>query len=191
MFDLEQAKNSFSNWIEPFLEQKIYAIVTTDNKGGIGLNNQLLFKSKKDLSNFKKLTMGNIVIMGRKTFDSIFNYIKSPLSDRVNIVITSQKDEMENKFCFDNLFFVESKEEAIALSKEFHPKDVFVIGGGSIYDSFKEDFDGVFLTVCDSEFKADTFFDLEYCFSNFDTFSNFNFSDNNLNFSFKELIRKN
>lgn len=97
MFDLEQAKNSFSNWIEPFLEQKIYAIVATDVKGGIGLNNQLLFKSKKDLSNFKKLTMGNIVIMGRKTFDSIFNYIKSPLSGRVNIVITSQKDEMENE----------------------------------------------------------------------------------------------
>jgi dihydrofolate reductase len=190
MFDLEQAKKSFFNWIESFLEQKIYAIVATDVKGGIGLENKLLFKSRKDLSNFKNLTVGNIVIMGRKTFDSIFDYIESALPDRVNIVITSKKQEMENKFRFDNLFFVESKEEAIALSKEFYFKDIFVIGGGSVYELFKEDFDGVFLTVCDFEFKADTFFDLEYCFSNFDVFFNFKFSDNGLNFSFKELVRK-
>ena len=65
----------------------ISAIVAVDNDWGIGYNGDLLEKIPEDLKYFKTLTTGNIVIMGRKTWDSL---PKQPLPNRLNFIITSQ-----------------------------------------------------------------------------------------------------
>ena len=62
-------------------------IVAVDKKGAIGKNNDLLYTIKEDLKNFKELTSGNIVVMGRNTWDSL--PIK-PLPNRTNIVLTKK-----------------------------------------------------------------------------------------------------
>ena len=64
----------------------ISAIVAVDENYGIGYNNKLLCNLAEDLKHFKNLTTNNIVVMGRKTWDSL---PKKPLPNRTNIVITN------------------------------------------------------------------------------------------------------
>ena len=75
-------------------------ILAVDKYGGIGFKNMLPWKYSKDMKHFKKLTSHtnlpgkqNCVIMGRKTWNSMNN---SSLKDRLNVVITRQKDLLEN-----------------------------------------------------------------------------------------------
>ena len=68
-------------------------IVACDLANGIGFQGQLPWqKLSKDLSHFKNLTMGNTVLMGRKTWDSIPLKFK-PLTNRLNIVLTRDKNK--------------------------------------------------------------------------------------------------
>ena len=64
----------------------ISAIVAIDENYGIGYNNELLCSIKEDLERFKKLTTNNVVVMGRKTWDSL---PKKPLPNRTNVVVTN------------------------------------------------------------------------------------------------------
>ena len=118
---------------------KIKLIAATDLHYGIGKNGNLLFKIPEDLRLFKQFTTGNIVLMGRKTFDSIG--CKS-LPDRINIVISSKKDfENVGITTFDNM------ETAVEYSKrKFPDKDLYIIGGGQIYEQGIKYADEVILT---------------------------------------------
>jgi len=85
------------------------------------------------LKNFKRMTTNNVVIMGRKTFESLPN--KSPLPNRINIIVTS--DDNFNVDKNDNVFIVHSINEVIDLCNAFFSdKELFVIGGGSLYNQF-------------------------------------------------------
>ena len=65
----------------------MFKIITCINKKGvIGNEGKLLYHIKNDLANFKRMTVGNVVIMGRKTFESLPG--GKPLNDRINIVLT-------------------------------------------------------------------------------------------------------
>jgi dihydrofolate reductase len=82
------------------------------------------------------MTVGNVVIMGRKTFESLPNGV--PLKDRVNIIITTD-EEYGVDAKFDNVYIVHSVEDAVELCDAFFSdKEVFVIGGESIYRQFME-----------------------------------------------------
>ena len=87
----------------------ISIITAYSNKKVIGKNNKMPWDIKGDLEFFKKLTTGNIVIMGRKTFESIGKV----LPNRINIVITRN---IENKSKINNLHFVSSLKDAINLA---------------------------------------------------------------------------
>ncbi len=103
----------------------LYAV---DANWGIGYKNDLLVKISEDLKDFKKLTTGNIIIMGRKTFESLPD--SKALPNRINIVIT--KDESYSR---EGIEVVNSIEELFEFLKEIDPnneKTRFVIGGGSI-----------------------------------------------------------
>ena len=118
---------------------KIKLIAATDLHYGIGKNGNLLFKIPEDLRLFKQFTTGNIVLMGRKTFDSIG--CKS-LPDRINIVISSKKD-------FENagITTFDSMETAVEYSKQnFSDKDLYVIGGGQVYEECIKYADEIILT---------------------------------------------
>ena len=102
-----------------------------------------------DLANFKRLTTGGSVIMGRKTFESIGR----PLPNRTNIIVTRDKN-----YKAEGCIISGSLEEAIDLAKKTVEEEVFVIGGGEIYKQAITLAEKLYLTLVDSTFNADTFF---------------------------------
>ena len=96
---------------------------------GIGYNNKLIMRIPADMQHFKDLTLGNVVIMGRKTFESIGS---TPLKCRNNIVVTSKGIEIPDSE-INNLFQVKSLEEAYELAEVLDGDKIFVIGGAQLY----------------------------------------------------------
>lgn len=126
-------------------------VVAVTENDAIGKDNKLLFHLKEDMRNFKHLTNGNVVIMGRKTFESI----GKPLENRVNVIISRVKHEDK-----DNVKWVESLEEAVKYAKVFL-KEIFIIGGASIYkEALEKDIaNRIYLTrIKKTVENADTFF---------------------------------
>lgn len=107
----------------------------------IGKNNQLPWKMPSDLKRFKELTTGKIIVMGRKTYDSI----GKPLPKRINVVVTSNIT-IADKFTYSQpeMIGITGIAEAIQLCKHLSDyftdtsmiKEVMVIGGQSIYEAF-------------------------------------------------------
>ena len=116
-------------------------------KRELGLNNELLWKLPGDLPRFKEMTMGSTIIMGRKTFDSI----GKPLPGRKNVVITRNEG-----LDIEDVTVVTSAKQALALVHS--TTDVFVIGGGEIYNMFLPMADVLELTLVEDSPEADAFF---------------------------------
>lgn len=131
---------------------KIAIAVAADNNNGIGFKNQLLCYIKEDLQYFRKLTTGNIVLMGKNTYESI----GKPLPNRVNIVISRSVKEINGCYVFDTI------ERGIEFAREYSLdngfEDLYIIGGASIYDQTINIVDTIYLTRIYKEFEADTFF---------------------------------
>lgn len=126
-------------------------IVAITENNAIGKDNKLLFRLKKDLQNFKEVTVGQIVVMGRKTFESI----GKPLPNRVNAVITSNK-VIESVKVYSSLTNAIEK-----LKMEFPEKEIFIIGGGQVYkEALNNDLvDTLYITKIKKEvLDADTYF---------------------------------
>ena len=118
----------------------ISAIVAIDENWGIGFNGQLLEKIPEDLKRFKLLTKEKVIIMGRKTWESLPN---KPLPNRLNLIVS-------NKYkIVDNLTISMGMEEIKARVK-IASKDLedewFVIGGGQIYRELLPFCDRVYIT---------------------------------------------
>ena len=124
----------------------IIAAVAEDN--GLGKNNELLWHIPEDLRRFKKLTLGQCVIMGKRTWESL---PKKPLPGRKNIVLTDIPGE-----CIDCSITAYSIDDA--LNKCDQREEVFIIGGGSIYRQFMEIADRLYITHVHSKAPADTWF---------------------------------
>ncbi len=127
--------------------KNISIIVATDLQLGIGKDNQLLWRIQDDMKRFKKLTTGNVVLMGRKTFESL---PKGALPDRENIVLSHQKLNLDGAICVQTL-----DEALLALSNS---KENFIMGGGEIYTLFLPFARTIYLTQVQHRFEADTFF---------------------------------
>lgn len=127
----------------------ISLIAAIQKKGrGIGFKNELLFRISDDLKRFKALTTGHPIIMGRKTFDSI----GKPLPNRTNIVVTHNP-----ALHIEGITFCSSTEEALEKARALDT-EIFVIGGGEIYNQALPFADQLHLTIVDADFPADTFF---------------------------------
>lgn len=126
---------------------QVSIIAAIDRRGGIGRHGDLLFHISADLRRFKALTMGNTIVMGRRTFESL---PKGALPGRRNIVVTRQSGyKAEGAETAGNI------REAIAMSAT----PVFIIGGGQIYSQAIGLADRLELTVIDDAADdADTFF---------------------------------
>ena len=123
-------------------------VVAMGEKNEIGFENQLLWHLPKDLKHFKELTSGHPVIMGRKTYESI----GKPLPNRTNIVISRKKDWFE-----EGILIVGSIKEAIKFAKKID-EEIFIIGGGNIYEQTMDVVDRLEVTLVKADLKADTFF---------------------------------
>ncbi|QQR60611.1 dihydrofolate reductase [Candidatus Uhrbacteria bacterium] len=104
----------------------ISIIVAASDNDVIGQANALPWRLSRDLKNFKELTTGNTVVMGRKTFESIIARLGHPLPNRKNVVITRQQDFVASS----EVVVVSSWEEAIEKTKG---ENIFVSGGEAIY----------------------------------------------------------
>lgn len=128
---------------------EIILIAAIDNNNGIGRDGDLLCHLPNDLKHFKRVTTGETVIMGRKTYESL---PKGALPNRTNIVITS---DIESSY--PNSIVVRSVEEALSCS----PKDkkIFIIGGGMLYRATFHIADWLYITRIHHSFDdVDTFF---------------------------------
>ncbi len=126
-------------------------IVCVSENFGIGLNNELLFSLPPDMKFFRETTMGKVVIMGRGTLDSFPG--GKPLKNRTNIVLTR-----DGNFSREGALVFNSKEEVLEFVKRFDTDDVYVIGGGQIYEMFKDNCSQAFITKVRKTVPCDTFF---------------------------------
>jgi dihydrofolate reductase len=134
-------------------ERHIIAAVA-DNKA-IGYQNKLIYKISNDMQHFKDLTLGNIVIMGRRTYESIGS---KPLKCRNNIVVTTKGIAIPDSE-INNLFQVGSLEEAYELAEQLDGEKIFVIGGAQLYEAALPHTEWLDLTeVLDTPGNADSFF---------------------------------
>jgi len=113
----------------------------------LGNKGKIPWHLKEDLDNFKNLTIGSAVIMGRKTYESIGN----PLPNRLNIVMTRNPRGLEGVEEVDN------KERAIEVASKFSNK-IYVIGGEDIYTEFMPIATNMYLTKININVEGDTFF---------------------------------
>ncbi|OGH37736.1 MAG: hypothetical protein A3B44_00515 [Candidatus Levybacteria bacterium RIFCSPLOWO2_01_FULL_38_21] len=134
---------------------RISLIVAIDSRGGIGKDNTIPWHISEDLKRFKKLTTGHPVIMGRKTFESILEYIGKPLPNRVNIVVTQNPDFKKEGIVISN-----SLEDAINKAKKSENREIFIIGGAHVFREVLEKgiVNRIYLTKVEGDFSCDTFF---------------------------------
>ncbi len=120
----------------------------------IGKDNDLVWSLPDDMKYFMQITTGHPVIMGRKNYDSIPDKFR-PLKNRTNIIVT-RNNTSEAGYCSDCVM-VNSIENALTLAKKEN-KEVFIIGGGQIYDLSLPYADRLYLTEIKESFEGDTFF---------------------------------
>lgn len=123
----------------------INIIVAVNKKGYIGKDNKLMWHNTEDLQLFKNITKDGIVVMGRKTWDSLPT---KPLPNRENIVLTRNKE-----------FNIDDFRDG---------KTYWIIGGEEIYNLFLPYTDNVYVSKIDNDDIGDKSFDLTYVKENFE-----------------------
>ena len=125
-------------------------IVAKGKNNEIGKDNKLLWDLPEDMKNFRKLTNGKTVIMGRKTYESIGRL----LPNRLNVVVSSTMEDPNIK----NLVIFRSLED-VYFHYQRYAGEIFVLGGSSIYEYFKDKCDKLYITDVDDTYAgADIFF---------------------------------
>ena len=125
-------------------------IVAKSENNIIGNKGRIPWHIPNDLKRFKELTTNNVVIMGRKTFESLPKEFR-PLPNRVNIILSRDKNHI-----IDCWMVVDDLKKAIR--KAGSDKEIFIIGGGEIYKEGFKYADKIYLTEVDGEFEGDTYF---------------------------------
>lgn len=133
----------------------INIIVAVDQNEGIGKDGKLPWpKIPSDMKRFRDLTKNSVVIMGRKTYDSI----GKPLKGRFNIVLTSNAHKHTNR---ENIVFSNDFTEALNCARVASLEaccDIFIIGGASIYKHYMPIVGRVMMTTVSDSYDCDTFF---------------------------------
>ena len=127
----------------------ISCIVAVARHNVIGKNNEIPWYLPADLAYFKKTTLNHCIIMGRSCFDSIGR----PLPNRTNIIITR-----EPFFIASQCLVAHSIGEALAIAQQQGDDEIFIIGGGQIYEQTQDLWQKIYLTEVDLEVEGDTFF---------------------------------
>lgn len=132
----------------------IKLIYASDIKGVIGLDNKLPWHLPSDLKRFKELTEGHTVVMGRKTYLSLPDFAR-PLPKRSNVVLTNNKDFVVP----DNVTLINNLSDY--LSKVDSDKDIWIIGGESVYKQAIAYVQEVYHTKIYMNVKGDSFFNID------------------------------
>lgn len=131
---------------------KVYIIAAVAKNGVIGVNNTLPWVLPEDLKHFRKLTMGQPCIQGRKTYESIGKALPGRKCFVISKTLTSLPDAV----------VVPDLEAAIAEAKVGEPEKIFVIGGQQIYYEAMDVVDGLYITHIRKAFDGDAYFPLTH-----------------------------
>ena len=131
--------------------EKMNLIVAVDENWAIGYKNELLTRNPEDLKYFKKITLNKVVVMGRKTLESL--PLGLPLKQRTNIILSTNKN-----YTVLGATVVHSFQELDMELAKYKPEDIFVIGGESIYKQLLPKCKTAYVTKMQNSFKADTWF---------------------------------
>jgi len=140
----------------------IEIIVACSNNFGIGINGRLPWKCKQELEIFKNKTLNNVLIMGRKTFETL-----PELKDRIIICITSKSNVIgKNNYIIKN-----DIKNAIDFAKErFSEKKIFIAGGAEIYqyclEHLEQSITKIHISILNKEYETDRYFNInknEWC----------------------------
>lgn len=161
-------------------------VVACSRNQVIGHNNTIPWDVPEDIKNFRSLTKGNIIVMGRKTYDSLPN---GALKDRYHIVITREPEKYEN--C-DDIIFTTLEDAMILIENKRNEKNqqVYIIGGRQIYDYFFPYCKRLYVTVINQYVVGDVYFPYDiqelysYGFENIHTSYPYK-SDTNVMYQFK------
>ena len=132
---------------------KISAIAAIGENRELGKDNQLLWRIPEDSKYFKETTTGHVVIMGRKTYESMMRL----LPNRTNIIVTR-----DIHYDIKGAVMASSLENAIQKAKKIEKEEIFVIGGGQIYQKSLLFVDRLYLTLVHASFPDATAFFPEY-----------------------------
>ncbi len=162
-------------------------IAARDKNGVIGVENDLPWHIPQEFNYFKTTTTGKMIIMGRKTFDSLSGH---PLPNRFHIVITRTPQAFENQ---DQVVYVQSLSDALALAhdrSEGEDTEAFIIGGEQIYTQGLEFADRIYITEVDLEVeKGDAFFP-QFDESDWNEIKNEPATDGTYHWTYRVLDRK-
>ena len=133
---------------------KVSLIVAMDRNRGIGRDNDLMWHLPNDMRFFKETTENQIVVMGRKNYDSIPEKYR-PLPNRENVILTKN-----TSFEASNCSVFHSLDAALSAYQSDKNRKFFIIGGGQIYKLALEAkiLEEMFITHIDGNYDADTFF---------------------------------
>jgi dihydrofolate reductase len=133
-------------------------IVAVDQNQGIGFQNTMPWPFlKEDLKFFKNITTNNVVVMGSNTYKSI----GKALPNRINIVITKNIYSDADHLIHDPNLVLNF------CNTNYPDKEIFIIGGSAVYETFKFLIDRFYITEIGNTFTCDRFFDLDYVRNNF------------------------
>lgn len=159
-------------------------IVAVANNNVIGGDNKLLWHISDDLKRFKKITTGHTIVMGRKTFESF----PKPLPNRHHVILTRDKNYKVDS----EQVTVVNDIETVMKTYENSGSEIFIIGGGEIYNLFLPYCNKLYLTKVNGDFEGDTYFPE----INYDEWAITESSEeyinpkNNLSYQFINLCRK-
>ena len=125
-------------------------IVAVDQNWGIGKDNKLLASVPGDMAFFKSMTMDKVVVMGRRTLESMPG--KRGLRNRINYVLTRSTG-----FTAERCIVVHSEEELFSELAKYESDEVFLIGGASLYNKYYDRCEKLYVTKLQADLGADTF----------------------------------
>lgn len=137
----------------------INCIVAVERGHGIGFNGSMPWpRLTGDMRWFREKTTDQIIIMGRKTWDSIG---ARPLPNRINLVLSRNNIKGANYSSSDT-------DNLLGYCKQFFPeKEIFIIGGATVYQHYQDVVDRFYITEIDESYQCDAFFDYTYVKENF------------------------
>ena len=126
-------------------------IAVVDNNWAIGNAGSLLVKIPEDQKRFRNLTTGKAIVLGRKTLAGFPNGI--PLAERTNVVLSGNPN-----FNVRGAEIVNSVDALFEKLKEYNSDDIFVVGGGMIFEMLYDYCDTAYITKLNYKYQADTYF---------------------------------
>ena len=126
-------------------------IVAADANWAIGNKNNLLVRIPADHKMFREETTGKVVVLGRKTLETFPG--GQPLPNRENIILSANRS-----YEVKGAKVVHDIEELLTALKDYDDKDIYIIGGSSVYKLMMPYVDTIHVTKIDHEYEADAYF---------------------------------